>query len=45
MLTNSDTTSTTAFHALVLALERPLSHRVPQRPCADRVALGVVGVE
>ena len=33
------------MHALVAALERGLSHRVPERAGGDRVTLGVVGVQ
>ena len=45
MLASSDTTSTRAFDALVLALERGLRHRVPKRAGSDRVALVLVGVQ
>ena len=45
MLASSDTTSTSGLDALVAALERGLSHRVPERAGSDRVALVVVGVQ
>ena len=45
MAASSETTLDEGLHALVLALERGLGHRVPKHAGGDRVALVVVGVQ